>query len=285
MISIIIPLYNKEAYIRDTLSSLLQQQEAIFEVIVVDDGSTDNSVSIIKELSDSRIRLVQQPNKGPSSARNTGVRYAKYDWILYLDADDKLLPNALATFADYIPKQQVDCFCCNFYIAHNEKKRLYSPTYPKGRVRNNFRDFLFFRCMPRTGAAIFHKKFLLQHPFKEHLRRYEDYEQIFSMLKTGVFYRIPIPLFIYNINACSASQPRENFLEDYAAYLSIDNKINWQNIAIYQLYLKVRKNYPQRVLQAYPHFQNKWILHIVSVLIDSIARTERKIKLLCGNIR
>lgn len=102
MISVIIPLYNKERFILEALYSVLNQSYADFEVVIVDDGSTDGSVEIVQGVSDSRIRLVSQQNAGPSAARNRGVREAYYDWIVFLDADDMMLPDSLATFASVI---------------------------------------------------------------------------------------------------------------------------------------------------------------------------------------
>ena len=88
MFSVIIPLYNKEKSILSTISSVLNQTYTNFELIVVDDGSTDNSAQIVNEINDSRIKLIKKINGGVCSARNTGIREAKYDFIAFLDADD-----------------------------------------------------------------------------------------------------------------------------------------------------------------------------------------------------
>lgn len=90
MISVVIPLYNKQESISETLNSVINQTHRDFEVVIVDDGSTDNSMSVVKdfELIDSRIRVIAKDNGGVSSARNLGVVCAKYDYIAFLDADD-----------------------------------------------------------------------------------------------------------------------------------------------------------------------------------------------------
>ena len=88
MISIIIPLYNKEQSIEKTISSVLFQTFGQFELIIVDDGSTDQSVTVVKKIDDKRIRLVEKANGGVSSARNRGVLESSYEWIAFLDADD-----------------------------------------------------------------------------------------------------------------------------------------------------------------------------------------------------
>lgn len=96
-ISIVIPLYNKSRYIARALNSVLAQTYPDFEVIVVDDGSTDNGAEVIKGIHDTRIQLVQQENKGVSAARNVGVSAAETELIAFLDADDEWLPTHLET--------------------------------------------------------------------------------------------------------------------------------------------------------------------------------------------
>ena len=100
MISVIIPLYNKEPIIERSLQSVLSQDYDDFEVVVVNDGSTDRSADIVRSINDPRIRLIEQENGGPSKARNTGTKNARGEWILFLDADDELLPGAELFFSE-----------------------------------------------------------------------------------------------------------------------------------------------------------------------------------------
>ncbi len=93
--SVIIPLYNKDKYIKRTLDSVLKQTFTNFEIIIVDDGSTDNSCEIVESISDPRIRWIRQENGGPSKARNRGIKEAKGQFIAFLDADDQWLPEKL----------------------------------------------------------------------------------------------------------------------------------------------------------------------------------------------
>ena len=96
MFSIIIPVYNKEKYIEKTIMSIKAQTFQEFEVIFIDDGSTDKSVELIKPfLNEAKFKIIQQPNSGVSAARNVGIAQAKYDFIAFLDADDLWHPQYL----------------------------------------------------------------------------------------------------------------------------------------------------------------------------------------------
>ncbi|MBU2526027.1 MAG: glycosyltransferase [Bacteroidetes bacterium] len=95
--SVVIPLYNKAQHIRQTIFGVLDQTFTDFEVIIVDDGSTDQSVSIVKSIQDDRLHLLCQANSGVSAARNLGIKKAKATYIALLDADDFWHPNYLET--------------------------------------------------------------------------------------------------------------------------------------------------------------------------------------------
>lgn len=96
-ISVVIPLYNKERYIQRTLDSVLAQTFENFEIIIVNDGSTDNGPEIVKQFDDPRIKIINQKNAGVSAARNHGIKEAKAELIAFLDADDEWLPDFLPT--------------------------------------------------------------------------------------------------------------------------------------------------------------------------------------------
>jgi len=104
-ISVIIPAYNQALYISESIRSVLEQTYPEFELIVVDDGSTDETAQILTGIQDPRICVVRQPNSGLSAARNTGMRASSAPFITFLDADDYFLPDKLEILSNYLDEQ------------------------------------------------------------------------------------------------------------------------------------------------------------------------------------
>jgi glycosyltransferase involved in cell wall biosynthesis len=123
MISIIIPLYNKEKFVARTLHTVMAQTFQNFEIVIVNDGSTDGSVNEVKKINDSRIRLIHQENAGVSAARNRGIQEAKYDLLAFLDADDEWKPEYLQTQYELAQKYpECDVFACNYEFRNESGK-------------------------------------------------------------------------------------------------------------------------------------------------------------------
>ena len=124
--SVVIPLYNKEKYIAQSIHSVLKQTHPDFELIIVDDGSTDNSVAEVKKIKDARIRIIYQKNAGVSSARNKGISESKFDLIAFLDADDLWEKDFLETMITLVRKYtECSVFAVNYHImSHNNQLHL-----------------------------------------------------------------------------------------------------------------------------------------------------------------
>lgn len=125
LISIIIPTYNRAAYIGRAIRSVQAQSVSDFEIIVVDDRSSDNTVEIVAALcaGDARLRWFQHPvNRGAQAARNTGIRAARGEWIAFLDSDDEWFPSSLETRLKEIQVQKVEVIYSECYIEQTGKQ-------------------------------------------------------------------------------------------------------------------------------------------------------------------
>lgn len=134
-ISVVIPLYNKEHEIVETLQSVLNQTYSDFEIIIVNDGSTDNSISKVNTIKDPRIKIFSKNNEGVSIARNFGVEKASFDYIAFLDADDLWYPNHLETLQQMIQKFPQQTWYATSYekiYSKNLKTPMVSPLNTKG---------------------------------------------------------------------------------------------------------------------------------------------------------
>lgn len=253
MISVIIPLYNKEKCIRKTIDSILNQKGfSDFEIVVVDDGSTDNSCNIVKSIGDHRIVLYHKKNGGPASARNYGVRMAKGEWIIFLDADDYFLSDALSCFANIAKKNSsYSCFSANFYTESNGVRVRNSYLMTTGRCVNPFKKHLTKQFSCRTGAAMFRRDVLLDNPFDEKLRRFEDAENNFRLMRLYPFYTSSKPVMVYNQDSKEASSYRKDSSEDYLTHLVPSKGSFWERVVMSHFYRKACLAYPVEAQKKY----------------------------------
>ena len=248
-ISVVIPLYNKETYISNTLRSVMNQTYDDYEIVIVDDGSTDNSVEVIKNsFSSDKIRIIKKENGGPSSARNRGVQEAHGEWIVFLDADDMLLPYALRCFSDMIEDEKckgVKYFICNYYEKNGSDLKLFSNSRRKGIVRNKFFLEAARDLTERAGSAIINRNLLLAHPFDEKLWRYEDAECQYNLMRDNDIYVSPTPVMITDRDASRAAKARKNVSEDFIGNLEFEGKGYWEQMCLYVLALSGQRAYPE----------------------------------------
>ena len=131
-VSVIIPVFNAQRYLDECFDSIQGQTLKEIEIICVDDGSTDESVEMLRKRqeNDSRIRILQQKNAGPGAARNTGFRAAEGDYVIFWDADDFFEPEALEELYGKITEDQADVCVCNGYTYYEEEAKAFpSNTY------------------------------------------------------------------------------------------------------------------------------------------------------------
>ncbi len=120
-ISVVISLYNKQPYVERAVASVLQSGYPVHEVIVVDDGSTDDGPQRVSAMGDPRVRVIKQPNAGVSAARNRGISEATGDYVAFLDADDYWTPEYLPAITDLIARfPQCGLYATHFYYFRDD---------------------------------------------------------------------------------------------------------------------------------------------------------------------
>jgi len=124
-VSIILPFYNAHEYIADALESILAQDFADFEVVCIDDGSTDRSLDRVKQFKerDGRVRIITENNAGPAAARNKGLARSRGKYVIFLDADDFYEPTLITSLYDLSEREMLDIAIANFDIYNTKRAR------------------------------------------------------------------------------------------------------------------------------------------------------------------
>lgn len=130
-ISIVIPTYNQSEYLQEAVESVLNQTYKNIEIIIVDDGSTDNTLGVVRSFDNNKIIYIQQKNKGASSARNTGIKKANGEYIAFLDSDDLWLKNKLRKQIDFIKENpEIGLLGTGCYQMINIGKMIHKKIFP-----------------------------------------------------------------------------------------------------------------------------------------------------------
>lgn len=233
--SIIIPCYNIEKYISKTLESVFNQTYQSFEIILIDDGSKDNTGKILDDYSkkDKRIKVVHKENEGVSVARNIGIENAVGEYIYFLDGDD-LIENNLLKRADEVfknNKAEIFSFGFNMVYKNGEIKRKYSSEKYNNQIikSKEFLSLFFTKKIGQHMCSFIVKRELVQNKifFTKGLERGEDLEfQIKMLLGDNLVYYDKTPFFKYvsrdgsvvqskvKLNIFNFLEVLENFRED-----------------------------------------------------------------------
>lgn len=215
--SIIIPVYNSAEYIKKCIDSIKVQTFSDFEVLLINDGSTDNSEKIIHEMidSDSRFRIINQKNNGVSAARNNGLLHAKNEYIIFIDSDDWIEPNLLEEIVKI--NNNYDIIQYDFYKAtESSKKEIH--------IKSELSEII-----QGEGAVVwkrtFKRKLLDGITFDVSIKGGEDYLFcVYAFLKTNSFYYLNKCLYNYNIgNQCSLMH--SNFIGNLQDQLAATKKV------------------------------------------------------------
>ena len=218
MFSIIIPVYNKADCIKTTLRSVLNQTFTEFEVLIIDDGSTDSSIEVIKQFSDPRIKVIQQTNSGVSAARNTGIEQACQEWIAFLDADDWWHPDYLLTLKQTIDAHPIAEAVSTAFYAKPESEN-WQPkawkldTFPEVEIIKNLPK-RWMQGIPFFTSSFCVKKSLLQtlgNWFREGESNGEDLDLWFRIAEKTPIYSRPAQCVVYRTEQTNSLMSNHKF--------------------------------------------------------------------------
>jgi glycosyltransferase involved in cell wall biosynthesis len=210
LVSVIIPCYNGEAFLKEAIESALAQSYHRVEIIVVDDGSTDSSPEIAQRLP---VRYIRQPNRGLTASRNLGVRESRGSYIVFLDADDRLMPSAIETGLRVLTERP-ECAMAvgdhlfvsedGSYLANSSKDCLAASHY-EALLKSNFIEMI--------SSVLFRRSVLDQvGGFDTGLRVAEDYELYLRIARAHPICCHPVIVAEYRMHHANASHNSELML-------------------------------------------------------------------------
>jgi glycosyltransferase involved in cell wall biosynthesis len=216
LISVVVPIYNGANWILETLASIFAQTHSQFELILVDDASTDELASVLASVSDTRLRLLRlDKNGGVANARNAGVRAAGGEYIAFCDADDICLPNRFALQLAYLVDKPQAAVCGSGFVCFSADGDLNTVQHPTASdaIRRNLMAGNCFGMSTMMGRAAVFK----QYAFDQSFTPSEDYELWTRMATNGIaLANLPEALVRYRIHPTQASQQRSDLLDRLA---------------------------------------------------------------------
>ena len=290
MVSVIIPVYNRAAYIGRAIESVLEQTYRDFEIIVVDDGSTDNTKEALKPYDD-KIRYIYQENQGASGARNAGIKIAEGKYIAFLDSDDIWLPEKLEKQMELFQKssKKLGVVYCGVSYVDNKTGQITKTIVPD--YKGNVSDIILKRGSgPTTSASVVKKECLKSAGlFDERLFSYEDTDLWIRISQSYKFDYIKDSLvkFLRNHEQLSTNEQvflkgRELFLSKYSnilpritkckLYYMIGNAYCFMNNAN-----KGRKNLLLSIISC-PLFFKSYLCLFISLFGSKVYRSIREKK-------
>lgn len=247
--SIIIPVYNSEHFLKECIDSILNQCYQNIEIILVNDGSTDSSLEICNNYStmDSRIIVIDKKNGGVSSARNSGLKIASGDYILFVDSDDKVMEGIFEFAINILYKNELDLLKFSYNSCYGLFKKMYTFNIPVNRVINKheYKKLIYNKLFNTNDFGniwncFFNKKIIKQIVFDESLKYGEDRKFMFdNLMVSDNIYASSQPYYNYLININGAMN-KKSFEK---AVLQVSNSINVNIYMFKKLNLVEYRNY------------------------------------------
>jgi len=207
LLSVIMSVYNAQNYLKDSIESILNQTYKNFEFIIINDGSSDNSLEIIEEYAkqDSRIKVINQKNKGLPFSLNRGIEMSSGEYIVRMDADDISLPYRFEKQLDFMQKNPEIGICGSSIIAFGEVKEAIKKFYKDDKMLKS--ELLFSTCF--AHPTVFMRSSLFKEfniKYNEEFVNSQDYELFSKMAKITKFANIQEPLLKYRVSKNSVTK-------------------------------------------------------------------------------
>ncbi len=241
-LSVIIPLYNKRNSLRSCIQSVLNQTYGNFEIIIVDDGSTDGSQEIVKEFTDSRIRFERKENAGVSSARNRGIQLAKNPWIAFLDADDIWIESHLETLVRLSQSEplalvlstSIDSFTNSQEL--EDKLKVESKEFNHYLIKDLHKDWLDKKQVICSSSALVHIScFVRVGYFREDLIKGEDTDLWARLFECFTFAKTDKVTAFYRTESLDGNASRRvSSVRKYEVYYFNPQWFLWSSKTLYQ---------------------------------------------------
>lgn len=246
-VSVIIPLYNGKKYIKETLDSVFEQTYLDYEVIVINDGSTDQPEEVLDEYRD-KIKLIRQENSGsPAGAKNTGIRNSKGEYLAFLDQDDLWEREKLAQQVKIFENQsEVNLVACNVGIISDGGKTLIPRVWPYPEIWDNcdLKDRLAKGNIILTSSSVMVRKdvFKGQLLFNEKLKITDDYELWYRISRSKKIVLMPKVLAYWRYHENNSSKMSEKTRIDTVNYyreLVLDRTLTEEELKMAEANLRV----------------------------------------------
>lgn len=247
MISVIIPVYNAEQYIKRCLNSVLNQTFNDYEIIMVNDGSTDGSLEILKkyESQNSKLKVITQKNLKAAAARNSGLKYASGEYIAFIDADDYVHNDYLRILYENMVHFKADVSTCGFYKSSNATFRITDLSKNIPYTRTNIE--VMYECCDINKTAItspcckLYKRELFDKIWYPEGRTYEDLATTHKILyRARCIVTTPLKLYCYFNTPESVVHGKYSYLNFYSENVAQDERlIFFEDIGIDEL---IKKN-------------------------------------------
>ncbi|OLU32693.1 glycosyl transferase [Pseudomonas sp. PA15(2017)] len=212
--SVIMPVYNRERYVREAIESVLAQDEGDFELIVVDDGSTDRSVEIIRAIDDPRIRLLHNDHGGGASARNRGLADAHGQFVVWIDSDDRQASGALSVIRrSIVANPDADVFYGDLQIFDDQSSQTLRTHYPDYQGKSLLPLLIQGNCLPNPGTAVRRSLYETHGGYDLAFTRCHDYQLWTRLADSASFKKVDAILCHWRQHAESLSSAKTKAFE------------------------------------------------------------------------